>query len=117
MAFTWGEIEGDSWSGCAIYPQWDAEIEASQAKRRRVLARSGTRSPRTAGAPCGISASESCVMKVRPLYVGIDLGTTNSTVAVFDGQELTVVRNGQGSILTPSIVRIDGRGNILVGSR
>ena len=56
-------------------------------------------------------------MKVRPLYVGIDLGTTNSTVAVFDGQELTIVRNGQGSILTPSVVRIDGRGNVLVGSR
>src|SRR5580704_18105970 len=56
-------------------------------------------------------------MKVRPLYVGIDLGTTNSTVAVFDGRELTLVRNGQGSILTPSVVRIDGRGNVLVGSR
>ena len=56
-------------------------------------------------------------IKVRPLYVGIDLGTTNSTVAVFDGHELTVVRNGQGSILTPSVVRIDGRGNVLVGAR
>jgi len=48
-------------------------------------------------------------MKPRPLYVGIDLGTSNSTAAVFDGEELTVVRNGQGSVLTPSVVRIDGR--------
>jgi molecular chaperone DnaK len=56
-------------------------------------------------------------MKPRPLYVGIDLGTSNSTVAVFDGNDLTVVRNGQGSVLTPSVVRIDGRGNVLVGAR
>lgn len=53
----------------------------------------------------------------RPLYVGIDLGTTNSTVAVFDGSVLEVVRNGQGSVLTPSVVHIDGRSNVLTGSR
>jgi len=56
-------------------------------------------------------------MKPRPLYVGIDLGTSNSTAAAFDGEVLTVVRNGQGSMLTPSVVRIDGRGNVLVGAR
>jgi molecular chaperone DnaK len=56
-------------------------------------------------------------MKPRPLYIGIDLGTSNSTVAVFDGNDLSVVRNGQGSVLTPSVVRIDGRGNVLVGAR
>ena len=56
-------------------------------------------------------------MKPRPLYVGIDLGTSNSTAAVFDGKDLTVVRNGQGSVLTPSVVRIDGRGNVVVGAR
>ena len=52
-----------------------------------------------------------------PLYVGIDLGTTNSVAALFDGTKVTAVRNGQGSVLTPSIVRIDARGNVLVGSR
>src|SRR5258708_24008675 len=56
-------------------------------------------------------------MKPRPLYVGIDLGTSNSTVAAFDGNDLNVVRNGQGSVLTPSVVRIDARGNVLVGAR
>jgi molecular chaperone DnaK len=56
-------------------------------------------------------------MTVRPVYVGIDLGTTNSTVAVFDGTHITVILNKQGSVLTPSVVRIDGRGNVLVGSR
>lgn len=52
-----------------------------------------------------------------PLYVGIDLGTTNSVAALFDGTNVTAVRNGQGSVLTPSIVRIDARGNVLVGTR
>jgi molecular chaperone DnaK len=56
-------------------------------------------------------------MDGRPLYLGIDLGTTNSTAAVFDGKETSVVRNGQGSVLTPSVVRIDARGNALVGAR
>jgi len=56
-------------------------------------------------------------MKPKPLYVGIDLGTSNSTAAVFDGKDLAIVRNGQGSVLTPSVVRIDGRGNVLVGAR
>ncbi len=51
------------------------------------------------------------------MYVGIDLGTTNSTVAVFDGETVTLVRNAQGSPITPSVVRIDGRRNITVGAR
>src|SRR5215467_8094352 len=56
-------------------------------------------------------------MTKRPLYVGIDLGTTNSTAAVFDGEELTLIRNSMGGVLTPSVVRIDARGNVTVGAR
>ncbi len=55
-------------------------------------------------------------MTGRPLYVGIDLGTTNSAVAVFDGESTQVVRNAQGSPLTPSVVRIDAKGRVTVGS-
>ena len=51
------------------------------------------------------------------VYVGIDLGTTNSTAAVFDGDKVTLVRNAQGSPITPSVVRIDARGNLSVGAR
>ena len=54
-------------------------------------------------------------MHARPLYVGIDLGTTNSTAAAFDGETLTLIRNAQGSTLTPSVVRFDARGNVTVG--
>src|SRR4051794_30890837 len=69
-----------------------------------------TRSPGQGPAPGAGSA-------VRPLHVGIDLGTTNSTAAVFDGERVTLVRNRQGGTLTPSVVRIDGRGNVTVGDR
>jgi molecular chaperone DnaK len=51
------------------------------------------------------------------MYVGIDLGTTNSVAVLFDGTNVAAVRNGQGSVLTPSVVRIDARGNVLVGAR
>src|SRR6188768_3992877 len=56
-------------------------------------------------------------MAARPLYVGIDLGTTNSTAAVFDGEQVTLVRSSQGATLTPSVVRIDARGTVTVGAR
>ncbi len=52
-----------------------------------------------------------------PLYVGIDLGTTNSTAAAFDGTALTVVRNAAGSTLTPSVVRISSKGTVTVGEK
>jgi len=52
-----------------------------------------------------------------PLYVGIDLGTTNSAAAVFDGERVSVIRNTQGATVTPSVVRIDKQGRITVGTR
>lgn len=56
-------------------------------------------------------------MTQKPLYLGIDLGTTNSTAAAFDGEHVSLIRNGAGSPLTPSVVRIDARGNAIVGER
>ncbi|MBX3162812.1 MAG: Hsp70 family protein [Deltaproteobacteria bacterium] len=53
----------------------------------------------------------------QPLYVGIDLGTTNSAAAVFDGERVSVVRNAQGSSVTPSVVRLDKQGRVTVGTR
>lgn len=52
-----------------------------------------------------------------PVYVGIDLGTTNSAAAVFDGERVSVVRNAQGASVTPSVVRIDKQGRTTVGTR
>ena len=47
--------------------------------------------------------------------IGIDLGTTNSCVALIDGAEPKVVNNEEGSRTTPSIVAYDDNGNRLVG--
>ncbi|HVK89750.1 MAG TPA: Hsp70 family protein [Kofleriaceae bacterium] len=52
-----------------------------------------------------------------PLYVGIDLGTTNSAAAVFDGERVSVIRNAQGATVTPSVVRLDKQGRMTVGTR
>jgi molecular chaperone DnaK len=56
-------------------------------------------------------------MSDTPAYLGIDLGTTNSAAAVFDNEKMEMVRSAQGGVLTPSVVRIDGRGNVIVGAR
>ncbi|MDQ1711102.1 MAG: molecular chaperone DnaK [Frankiaceae bacterium] len=47
--------------------------------------------------------------------VGIDLGTTNSVVAVLEGGEPTVVTNSEGSRTTPSVVAFAKNGEVLVG--
>src|ERR671918_1728503 len=50
-----------------------------------------------------------------PKIVGIDLGTTNSVVAVMEGDTPKVLINAQGSRLTPSVVAFTDKGEILVG--
>ena len=47
--------------------------------------------------------------------IGIDLGTTNSVVAVMEGSDVTVIPNQEGSRLTPSVVAFTSKGEILVG--
>jgi molecular chaperone DnaK len=51
------------------------------------------------------------------MHVGIDLGTTNSVLATFDGTAVAVVPNALGENLTPSVVRVDARGTVTVGRR
>src|SRR5213592_577509 len=50
-----------------------------------------------------------------PRAVGIDLGTTNSVVAVLEGGEPAVIPNAEGSRVTPSVVGFSKTGEILVG--
>src|SRR6266849_3389166 len=47
--------------------------------------------------------------------IGIDLGTTNSVVAVMEGGNPTVIPNQEGSRLTPSVVAFAKDGEVLVG--
>ena len=50
--------------------------------------------------------------KTKP-SIGIDLGTTYSCVAVFQGGRLEVIANGQGSRITPSVVAFTEKGRIV----
>ena len=47
--------------------------------------------------------------------VGIDLGTTNSAVAVLEGGQPTVIANAEGSRTTPSVVAFSKQGEVLTG--
>lgn len=49
------------------------------------------------------------------MLVGIDLGTTNSLVAVWREGKAQLVPNALGSVLTPSVVGLDDRGHVVVG--
>jgi len=47
--------------------------------------------------------------------IGIDLGTTNSCVAVMEGSTPKVIENAEGARTTPSVVAFSGDGERLVG--
>ena len=49
------------------------------------------------------------------MMIGIDLGTTNSLVAYFDGEAAKIIPNRLGSHLTPSVVSVDENGTVYVG--
>ncbi len=51
------------------------------------------------------------------IEIGIDLGTTNSSVAVIQQNEVHILKNALGEESTPSVVYADRNGNIVVGSK
>ncbi len=54
-------------------------------------------------------------MPTRSKIIGIDLGTTNSCVAIMEGDEPKVISNQEGSRTTPSVVAFTKDGEVLVG--
>lgn len=52
---------------------------------------------------------------VRGAVIGIDLGTTNSCVAVMEGKQAKVIENSEGSRTTPSVIAFTKDGERLVG--
>ena len=59
----------------------------------------------------GVERREEKMAKV----LGIDLGTTNSVVAVMEGKDAKVIPNPEGNRLTPSVVAFTDNGETLVG--
>ena len=51
------------------------------------------------------------------IEIGIDLGTTNSSVAVIQQSEVHILKNALGEESTPSVIYADRNGNIVVGSK
>lgn len=49
------------------------------------------------------------------MIIGIDLGTTNSLVAVWEGEQARILPNALGSFITPSVVGLDDHGDLVVG--
>jgi molecular chaperone HscC len=49
------------------------------------------------------------------MIIGIDLGTTNSLVSVYQNGKAYLVKNALGSVITPSVVGVDDEGRIMVG--
>src|SRR5690606_21774430 len=60
-------------------------------------------------------AARSEIDKAMAKIIGIDLGTTNSCVAVMDGSNPKVIENAEGARTTPSVVAIQDGGEVLVG--
>ena len=55
------------------------------------------------------------VLGVKGAVIGIDLGTTNSCVAVMEGKAAKVIENAEGARTTPSVIAFTGEGERLVG--
>ncbi|MBP7861464.1 Hsp70 family protein [bacterium] len=56
-------------------------------------------------------------MNIQYISYGIDLGTTNSCIANFDGEKVKVFQNNDQMNVTPSVVRIEKNGRTIVGRR
>lgn len=54
---------------------------------------------------------------MKTIAIGIDLGTTNSAVAVVNGDSIDIVKTAAGEETTPSVVFADRNGNLVVGSK
>src|SRR5205814_5525260 len=71
--------------------------------------------PHRAGPERGISAQRERTATTMGKVIGIDLGTTNSCVAVMEGGEPKVIPNAEGFRTTPSVVAFTKTGERLVG--
>ena len=100
--------------GDKIYANWRARPNKgvgrdreSVSDQRQIARRSGTQ-------PALVERSEISMAQGEKI-IGIDLGTTNSVVAVMEGSDPKVIPNQEGNRLTPSVVAFTDKGDVLVG--
>ncbi|KAJ2244645.1 hypothetical protein GGI13_006142 [Coemansia sp. RSA 455] len=77
--------------------------------------RSAAARPSFVRANCGSQSLRMMSSKVQGQVIGIDLGTTNSCVAVMEGKTTRVIENAEGGRTTPSTVAFTKDGELLVG--
>ena len=65
--------------------------------------------------PSRVAARFQSTAKVQGSVIGIDLGTTNSAVAIMEGKVPKIIENAEGSRTTPSVVAFTKDGERLVG--
>ena len=88
------------------------EVEPGERK----FAECGFDKSRPVGADCASDLNTSTLWEITMARaVGIDLGTTNSAVAVLEGGEPTIIANAEGGRTTPSVVAFSKSGEVLVG--
>ncbi|KJE94366.1 heat shock protein 70 [Capsaspora owczarzaki ATCC 30864] len=80
------------------------------------LASSGMTMRQSAAKPIAAALSRSYSSAVKGQVIGIDLGTTNSCVAVMEGKTPKVIENAEGARTTPSVVAFTEEGERLVGT-
>lgn len=93
------------------------DVASSLSTPFRSLCGSAKSSPPTSPF-CHKLASVARAFSSKPLgneVIGIDLGTTNSCVAVMEGKTPKVIENAEGSRTTPSVVAFNQKGELLVG--
>ncbi|KAJ0443074.1 Heat shock 70 kDa protein [Helianthus annuus] len=64
----------------------------------------------------GVIARPFCSRPLGNEVIGIDLGTTNSCVAVMEGKTAKVIENAEGARTTPSVVAFNQKGELIVGT-
>ena len=89
--------------------------QPNSASRKPRPDRSGRGSPRAHGHPLHRLNRQIGKCGPMPKVIGIDLGTTNSCVAVMEGGTAKVIENAEGVRTTPSVVAFAGTGEVLVG--